>query len=183
MLWFRWIWWCWFLGHDMTQRFILCIKHPVNFRWLELSSLLCRQFQGTLLHPLRFCAGPHVCVTADSKNQHCFGRFQQLFSWQDFCPKWKELKNLLFRPILGTVAVIKSSLTHFLLWVAAHSSLDVSRSCMETFETSSLGHFWWRTKWLPGDNEGLVMATWWQYSLVVATERPFPKAVSKQKWE
>jgi len=37
---------------------------------------------------------------------------------------------------------------------------------------------------LPEDDEGLVMATWWQYChggniVMVATERRFPKAVSR----
>lgn len=99
--------WCWFLGPNMMQRFILQIKHPVNSTWLDLYSLFCREFQGVLLHPLRFCARPHASVTADSNNQCCLGRFQQFFFYHDFCPKWEELKNLLFRAILGTEAVIQ----------------------------------------------------------------------------
>lgn len=53
----------------------------------------------------------------------------------------------------------------------------------KSLRPSSLGHFWRRTKWVPGDNEGLVTASWWQYSPVVLIKRPFPEAVSKEKQE
>lgn len=62
------------------------------------------------------------------------------------------------------VAGIKSPLTHFLLWVTASSSL-----CFQVLH----GNPW------DGD-DGLVMAHCWQHSLVVNTERPLPKADSKE---
>lgn len=66
--------------------------------------------------------------------------------------------------VLGMVAGIKSPLTHFLLWVTASSSL-----CFQVLH----GNPW------DGD-DGLVMAHCWQHSLVVNTERPLPKADSKE---
>lgn len=66
--------------------------------------------------------------------------------------------------VLGMVAGIKPPLMHFLLWVTASSSL-----CFQVLH----GNPW------DGD-DGLVMAHCWQHSLVVNTERPLPKADSKE---
>lgn len=79
MLWVLWIWWCWLLRHKIIQHFILWIKHPVAYRWLQLSSLFCRQLQGTLLHTFRLVHGhkpssQHTAITsaAAGGSSNCF---------------------------------------------------------------------------------------------------------------
>lgn len=139
----------------MAQHFTPWIKHPVNSRYFGLSSLFCREFQGVLLHPLRFCAWPHASLTADSNNQSCFGRFQQLFSHHEFCPRWEELRNLLFRAIFrhrGWDSIIPASFPS-----VGHSPF-FSGLAWKLLRPCSLGYFLWKTKWLLRDNEGPVTA-------------------------
>lgn len=155
MLWFCLIPWCWFLGPNMMQRFILQIKHPVNSTWLDLYSLFCREFQGVLLHPLRFCARPHASVTADSNNQCCLGRFQQFFFLPWFLPQVRGVKEPSFQSHFrhrGCDSIIPDAFPS-----VGHSPFFTGLA-WKPLRPSSLGHFLWRTKWLPRDNEGLVMA-------------------------
>lgn len=65
-----------FLGIKKTQRLILQIRHFVTSRLLQLSSLCCRQFQGSSY--IQTCAWPYAFITAHSNNWHCLLLYLEL---------------------------------------------------------------------------------------------------------